>query len=106
MGGHVRSAGRWLQRAGAALFLVVLGVLSLPLVAMVFDEAGQERWIIPVQVALMTLVGVGVGLLVPALAGADATRTRRAVVGALIALVGVAISLVLFVVLLNGIGGL
>ena len=96
----------WLLRIGAVVALLALGVLSLPLVAMVFDAPGQEGWIIPVQIVVMTLIGAGVGLLVPAFAGARASRARAATVGALVALLGVAISLVLFVVLLRGLGGL
>ncbi|MGA8047662.1 MAG: hypothetical protein WCA30_15490 [Dermatophilaceae bacterium] len=96
----------WILRIAAVVVLLALGVLSLPLVAIVFDEAGQEGWIIPVQVVVMALIGAGIGMLVPALAGAGASRARAAVVGALIALVGVAISLVLFVLLLDGLGGL
>lgn len=96
----------WVLRVVATVLLLALGVLSLPLVAMVFDEAGQEPWIIPVQVTVMALLGAGVGLLVPSLAGVGASRVRSAAVGALIALVGVAISLVLFFLLLNGIDGL
>jgi hypothetical protein len=102
----VNSVLVWLLRIGATVVLLALGVLSLPLVAIVFDDPGQEGWIIPVQIAVMALIGAGIGVLVPALAGPGASRARAATVGALIALLGVAISLVLFVVLLNGLGGL
>ncbi|KAB7745151.1 hypothetical protein GA707_04100 [Nostocoides sp. F2B08] len=100
------STGAWVVRVVVTLGLLALGVLSLPLVAIVFDGEGQEGWIIPVQVVLMALVGAGVGLLVPTLAGEGASRTRSAVVGAVIALVGVAVGLVLFFLLLNGLDGL
>lgn len=96
----------WGLRVVTALVLLALGVLSLPLTALVFDEAGQEGWIIPVQIVVMALIGAGVGLIVPSLAGVGASKARSAVVGAAVALVGVAISLVLFFVLLNGIDGL
>lgn len=89
-----------------AVVLLALGVLSLPLVAIVFDSPGQEGWIIPVQVVVMALIGAGIGMLVPALAGSGASRARAATVGALIALLGVAISLVMFYLLLDGLGGL
>ena len=99
------SALAWLLRVGAAVVLLALGVLSLPLVAIIFDGPGQEGWIIPVQIVVMALIGTGVGFLVPSLAGVGASRGRSALVGAVIALVGVAISLVLFFLLLNGIDG-
>ena len=89
-----------------AVVLLALGVLSLPLVAIVLDSPGQEGWIIPVQVVVMALIGAGIGMLVPALAGSGASRARAATVGALIALLGVAISLVMFYLLLDGLGGL
>lgn len=100
------SAAVWVLRGSATLVLLALGVLSLPLVALVFDQAGQQAWIIPAQVVVMAVIGAGVGVLVPSLAGSGASRARAATVRALIALAGVAISLVLFVMLLDGIGGL
>ena len=92
----------WTIRIVVGAFLVVLGVLSLPLTAMVFDDAGQEGWIIPVQVVVMALVGAAVGYAVPQLAGDGAARTRGSLVGVLIALVGVVIGLVMYFILLSG----
>ena len=100
------STAVWIVRVVVSSALLALGILSLPLVAIVLDDPGQEGWIIPVQVAVMAVVGAGIGVLVPLLAGVGASRARSAVVGVGIALVGVAVSLVLFVLLLNGLDGL
>jgi hypothetical protein len=94
-----------ISRIVATVLLLGLGLLSLPLVAIFFDGEGQENWIIPVQVVVMALIGAGVGLLVPSLGGAGASKVKSAVVGALIALAGVVLSLVLFFLLLSGLEG-
>lgn len=93
------------QRVVAIVVLIVLGVLSLPLVAAVLDGEGTENWIIPVQLALMALVGALAGRLVPALAGEGATRARAVGLGALIGVGAAVLGLVLFFLLLNGIDG-
>lgn len=93
------------QRVVAIVVLLVLGVLSLPLVALFLDGEGTESWIIPVQLLLMALVGAAVGRLVPALAGAGATRGRATAVGALVGVAAAVLGLVLFFLLLNGLDG-
>lgn len=98
----VSSVVGWTIRIVVGAFLVLLGIFSLPLVALVFDQAGQEGWIIPVQVVVMTLVGAAVGYALPLLAGEGAARTRGTLVGVVTALVGVAIGLVMYFILLNG----
>lgn len=98
----VSSMVGWAIRLVVGAFLVLLGIFSLPLVALVFDEGGQEGWIIPVQVILMTLVGAAVGYALPLLAGEGAERSRGALVGVLTALLGVAIGLVMYFILLSG----
>ena len=62
--------------------LLALGIVSLPVTAYFLDGPGSENWIVPVQLALMAVVGALVGLLVPVLAGADARPPRGALVGA------------------------
>ena len=70
------------QRVVALVVLLVLGVLSLPLVAAVLDGEGTENWILPVQLLLMAAIGALVGRMVPALAGPGATRAPGMLVGA------------------------
>ena len=89
--------------AGAGL--VLLGMVSLPLVASVLDGEGTENWILPVQLLLMALVGAAVGRAVPALAGEGAGPHRRVVVGALVGLAGAVLGLVVFFLLLSGLHG-
>jgi hypothetical protein len=89
--------------AGAGL--VLLGLVSLPLVASVLDGEGTENWILPVQLLLMALVGAAVGRAVPALAGEGAGARRRMVVGALVGLAGAVLGLVVFFLLLSGLHG-
>jgi hypothetical protein len=93
------------QRVVAIVVLLVLGVLSLPLVAAVLDGEGTENWIIPVQLLLMALVGAVVGRAVPALAGPGADHRRAMVVGALMGVGAAVLGLVIFFLLLNGLDG-
>ena len=92
-------------RIVAASALVLLGMVSLPLVASVLDGEGTENWILPVQLLLMALVGAAVGRAVPALAGEGAGARRRMVVGALVGLAGAVLGLVVFFLLLSGLHG-
>jgi hypothetical protein len=94
-----------MARAAAVLVLLVLGVVSLPLVATVLDGAGTENWILPVQLVLMAALGALVGWLVPALAGREATRRRGLLVGAAVGVGCAVLGLVLFFLLLSGISG-
>ena len=93
------------QRVAALLVLLVLGVLSLPVVAAFLDGEGTENWIIPVQLLLMAAVGALVGRLMPALAGPDATRGRAVLVGVVAGLAAAALGLIIFFLLLNGLDG-
>ena len=72
-----------MRRIAALVVLLVLGVISLPLVASVLDGEGTENLILPVQLVLMAGFGALAGWLVPTLGGADATRRRGIIVGAL-----------------------
>ena len=93
------------QRVVALLVLLILGVVSLPLVASVLDGEGTENWILPVQLLLMALVGAVVGWFLPRLAGRDATKRRGAVVGAVVGVAAGILGLLVFFLLLNGIDG-
>ncbi|HET7820400.1 MAG TPA: hypothetical protein VFL10_02655 [Ornithinibacter sp.] len=94
-----------MRRAAALLVLLVLGVISLPLVASVLDGQGTENLILPVQLVLMVAAGALAGRLVPTLGGADASPRRGIVVGALLGLGAAVFGLVIFFLLLNGISG-
>jgi hypothetical protein len=94
-----------MRRIVALLVLLVLGVVSLPLVASVLDGQDIENWILPVQLLLMAGAGALAGRLVPSLAGARATRRRGILVGAAIGVGCAVLGLVLFFFLLNGISG-
>ena len=94
-----------MRRIVALLVLLVLGVVSLPLVASVLDGQGTENWILPVQLLLMGGAGALAGGLVPSVAGARATRRRGILVGAVIGVGCALVGLVIFFFLLNGIGG-
>lgn len=93
------------QRVVAVVTLLVLGVLSLPVVAFFLDGEGTENWIVPVQLLLMAGVGALVGRLVPAVAGEGASRNRATVIGAALGLGAALIGLLIFFVLLSGFGG-
>ena len=94
-----------MRRAAALLVLLVLGVISLPLVASVLDGVGTENLILPVQLGLMGGAGALAGWAVPSLGGADATPRRGILSGALIGLGAGVLGLVIFFLLLNGISG-
>ena len=84
--------------------LLVLGVLSLPLVASVFDGEGAENWILPVQLLLMAVVGALVGDWSPSWpAGRD--PRRAVVVGVLVGVGAAVLGLLIFFLLLNGLEG-
>ena len=93
------------KRVVALVVLLVLGVLSLPLVAWVLDGEATENWIVPVQLLLMAVVGAVVGRLVPELAGAGATPRRAVVVGVLVGVGAAVLGLVVFFLLLSGLDG-
>jgi hypothetical protein len=93
------------QRVVAIVALLVIGVLSLPVVAFFLDGEGTENWIIPVQLALMAVIGALVGRAVPAVAGEGASPSRATVIGAALGLGAAALGLVLFFLLLNGLDG-
>ena len=93
------------KRVAAVVVLLVLGVLSLPVVAGVLDGQGSENWIVPVQLTLMAAVGALAGRLVPTLGGADASRRRGVVVGALLGVAAALVGVLLFFLLISGLSG-
>ena len=93
------------QRVVALLVLLVLGVVSLPLVASVLDGEGTENWILPVQLLLMALVGAIVGSVRAPPGRGGASERRGVVVGAVIGVGAAVLGLLVFFLLLNGIDG-
>jgi hypothetical protein len=93
------------QRIVGIVVLLVLGVLSLPAAAYVLDEQGTENWIVPVQLVVMAAVGAAVTVALPGLAREGATTGRRAMTGAWWGLLAAAVGVVVFWLLISGIGG-
>jgi hypothetical protein len=91
------------RRLLAIVVIVVAGFLSLPIVATFLDGDTTEALVVPVQVALMAVVGALVGRVLPGIAGADATRPRGAVVGAVLGVAAALLAAAFFVWLLGGI---
>jgi hypothetical protein len=92
------------QRVVGIVVLLVLGVLSLPAAASVLEE-GTENWIVPAQLVVMAAVGAAVTVLLPGLAREGATTGRRAMTGAWWGLLAAAVGVVVFWLLISGIGG-
>lgn len=86
--------------------LVLVGCLALPLTAAVLDgSATGEDLVLPVYVAATVAVGAGLGVVVlPGGPGRPST-SRRALTGAGLGLLGAAVGLALFFLLLNGFEG-
>jgi hypothetical protein len=93
------------QRVVGIVVLLVLGVLSLPAAAYVLDEQGTEDWIVPAQLVVMAAVGAAVTVALPGLAREGATTGRRAMTGAWWGLLAAAVGVVVFWLLISGIGG-
>ena len=74
------------QRVVAVVFLLVVGILSLPVVAAFLDGGSTESLIVPIQLAVMALVGAITGYLLPGLAGFGSSSARSALVGAFVGL--------------------
>ena len=93
------------QRVIGVLLLLVAGMLSLPLVASLLDDQGTENWILPAQLLVMTGVGAGVTVALPALARGGAPTGRRALTGAGWGLLAAVVGVLVFWLLLNGFNG-
>ena len=93
------------QRIGAVALLIAAGIVSLPLAALLLDDEGTENYIVPAQLVWMAVVGAVVGLVLPGLAGADASPRRAAWVGALVGVGTAVVGVVIFFLLLSGFDG-
>jgi len=93
------------QRVVGVLVLLVLGVLTLPVSAAVIDGDGAENWIIVVDLLVMAAVGAAVTVALPGLAREGATTGRRAMTGAWWGLLAAAVGVVVFWLLISGVGG-
>ncbi len=93
------------KRTITVVVLVLLGFVSLPAVAGVLDGRASENWIVPVQLALMAALGALAGRLVPTLGGAEASRRRGVVVGALIGVAAALVGVLSFFLLISGLAG-
>jgi hypothetical protein len=74
-------------------------------VAFVIDGEGAENWIIVVDLVAMAAVGAAVTIALPGLAREGATTGRRAMTGAWWGLLAAAVGVVVFWLLLSGVGG-
>jgi hypothetical protein len=83
MGGAEKSG---IQRGGAVVLLVLAGILSLPVAAAFLDGGSTEDLIVPIQLAVMGVLGATTGYLLPGAAGFGSTSARSAMVGAVIGL--------------------
>lgn len=93
------------QRLVGAIALLILGVLSLPVGAAFLDGPRAEDWIVPVQLAVMAVIGAGLTVAIPALAPVGASAPRRAAAGVVWGLVAALVGVVVFWLLLSGFGG-
>ena len=73
-------------RGAAVVLLLLAGFLSLPVVAALTDGGSAEDLIVPIQLAVMAVLGAITGYLLPGLAGFGSTSARSAMVGTLIGL--------------------
>lgn len=87
--------------------LAVIGCVVLPVSAYFIDEietspGSTENLILPVHVALTALIGAGLGTVV---LPREHSARRRSLAGAGLGLLGAAVGLALFFLLLNGFDG-
>ena len=83
--------------------LLAAGVICLPLAATFLDDQGNENWILPVDVAVVALLGALLGARLPGFVG-GATR-RRVLLGAAYGVAAAAVGVLLFFLLLSGFEG-
>ena len=94
-----------LQRVVGVLVLLVAAMVSLPGAAFILDEQGIENWIVPAQLLVMAVIGAGVTFALPSLARPGAPAGRRALTGACWGLVAALVGVLLFWLLISGLGG-
>lgn len=92
------------RRLVAVVLLVLLGVFTLPLVALVIDTI-DENLVAPVHVALVLAAGIGTWTFVPGVAAPDMPTSRRIAVGAAIGFLAAITAYVVFFLLLSGFSG-
>ncbi len=86
--------------------LVLAAVIGLPLWAAVLDgSTSTENFIIPAHLVTMMLLGAAATTAVPALASPGASGNGRLLMGAGWGLLAAIVGLVVFWLLLNGLGG-
>ena len=78
------------QRGVTMVLLILVGIFSLPVVATFLDGQSTEYLIVPIQLAVMAVVGAITGYLLPGVSGFGSSSARSAMVGAV---VGVAAAL-------------
>ena len=93
------------QRAVGVVVLLVTGMMSLPVSAALLDSKGTENWIVPVQLLVMAAIGAGLAVALPALAREGAPTGRRAMTGMWWGLLAAFAGVLVFWLLLNGLGG-
>ena len=71
-------------RGVAVVFLLLAGLLSLPVAAAFLDGGSTEDLIVPIQLAAMAVVGAITGYLLPGVAGFGSSSARSAMVGTVI----------------------
>ena len=87
-------------RGVAVVLLLLAGILSLPVVAAFLDGGSTEDLVVPVQLAVMAVVGAITGYFLPGVAGIGSSSARSALVGALIGVTAALAGIALFSLLL------
>ena len=82
------------------VLLLLAGILSLPVVAAFLDGGSTEDLIVPIQLAVMAVVGAITGYLLPGVAGLGSSSARSAMVGALIGVAAALGGIAIFTLLL------
>lgn len=86
------------------VWLVLMGVITLPLVALVVDTI-DENLIAPVHVGIMLAAGIAMWTFAPGVARPDASTSRGIAVGAAMGFLAALTAYVVFFFLLSGFGG-
>ncbi len=89
---------RWLL----VLVALAVGILGLPLVALVLDSAVDENLLLPIQMVVAGGTCAVVGYLRPEVAGEGASRGRGAVVGVIAGLLATMVGFVFWLVAILG----
>lgn len=94
-----------MQRLIGLILLLVIGLLSLPVVAYFFDGQGTENWILPIQLVVAAGSGAVLALLLPGMVREGSSVRRRILVGAGFGIGMAVLGVVVFFLLLNGLDG-